>query len=99
MPQAFHGANYKKGKDNYPSPFWLANNLLGVETFTWFSPRPSFQLFHQLLERLHRHPESELLVPVVPELAPVLALQLVEAEAAVEPALLSCHTLQLRESK
>jgi hypothetical protein len=40
---------------------------------------------------------SELLVPVPPE--PVLALQLVEAEAAVAPALLSCRTLQLRESK
>jgi hypothetical protein len=96
MPQAFHGANYKKGKDNYPSPFWSANNLLGVLKLTWFSPRPSFQLFPQLLERLYRHPESELLEP---ELAAVLALQLVEAEAAVEPALLSCHTLQVRESK
>jgi hypothetical protein len=52
-----------------------------------------------LLEPLHHHPVSELLVPVPPELAPVLALQLVEAEAAVEPALLSCHTLQSRESK
>ena len=30
---------------------------------------------------------SALLVPVPPELAPVLALQLVEAEAAVEPAI------------
>jgi hypothetical protein len=52
-----------------------------------------------LLEPLHRHPVLELLVPVPPALAPVLALQLVEAEAAVEPALLSCHTLQSRESK
>ena len=48
-----------------------------------------------MLEPLHRHPVSELLVPVPPE----LALQLVEAEAAVEPALLSCRTLQSRESK
>jgi hypothetical protein len=52
-----------------------------------------------LLEPLHRHPVSELLVPVRPGLVPALALQLVEAEAAVEPALLSCRTLRLRESK
>jgi hypothetical protein len=52
-----------------------------------------------LLEPLYHHLVSELLVPVPPEPAPVLALQLVEAEAAVEPALLSCRTLQLRESK
>jgi hypothetical protein len=37
MPQAFHGANYKKGKDKYPSPFWLANNLLGVKPYLVFA--------------------------------------------------------------
>jgi hypothetical protein len=40
-----------------------------------------------------------LLVLVPPELVLELALQLAEAEAAVEPALLSCRTLQTRESK
>jgi hypothetical protein len=38
-----------------------------------------------------------LLVLVPPELAPELALQLAEAEAAVEPALLSYRTQQMRE--
>jgi hypothetical protein len=43
--------------------------------------------------------ELELLALVPPELALELALQPAEAEAAVEPALLSYRTLQTRESK